>query len=351
MDNTAITQLNTSIQQLITKMSLNNKSNSSFAKYNVDLTSAHTLLKITNQRPFDYIQVFCDGALDGIEIRLGDQSSEPLPLNQMVIIPVTSNPDFLWLSNDVRSGRSLLTIYWVRSEPLTLNRGGQDISLAEQAVRNGSIVSFDRRGEVVWFDDFENGLQHWDITTSGKNGNICLTSETASRGAVALKFTAGSDVDHYAQVSRGVAFPRFANAMGVETSWAIGGDIDEAHLLFDLYTGVVSFHYGVRTIVATGETDILTGVNTWTQVNAGPLSPPYANIRHFVQFKFVVDLPTMAYKRFLFASVDNPVSGYKGYMIPDFTIAHAQLTGKIIGTAGKNGVAYNDNFIITQNEP
>jgi len=147
------------LNQVVAGMkSAGKKPDNPFSIYKVDLTTAHTHLQITNQTPFDYLQVYCDGSLDGISIRMGDQSADPVDLKQMVAIPITTNPRFMYLSNDVRQGRSRITIYWVRGEKLSLAQGGQDISLTELAVRNGSIHYFDRRGDIVFQDDFQSTL-------------------------------------------------------------------------------------------------------------------------------------------------------------------------------------------------
>jgi len=269
-----------------------------------------------------------------------------------VAIPVTTDPTYVYLTNDVRQGRSKLRIYWVRSEKLSLAFGGQDISLSELAVRLGSPVTFDRRGQVSWIEEWEDGLGHWVPDVSGAGARAVVSSDVALTGAASLKLVAGSNVNHYASVTRPMAIPKISNTIGIETAYSCDSDVEEAQLLVDVYSGLLSLHWGIKAILATGETALLTAPATWTVIPTGALMPPYANIYNFIQFKWVIVLTTLYYTRLMIANTDFTVSPYAGYMTaPDLTPPHIQITGKNVGVAGNNGIVYCDNFIISLNDP
>jgi len=322
----------------------------SFTPITVDLISANVDKKITVPRPCAYIQAWCDGVLDGIGIKIGTQDRPITYFNQFNIIPVP-NPETIYLSNDVRLGRSKLILVFSRSVPLSPQMWGEGIDLKELAVRLGAVSTYDRRGEIIWYDDFESGLAKWTAGLSGIGASAALSVASSLRGNFSLKLVAGSDANRFSQVTHIIAAPKYTNPWGVEVAWALDSNVEEAQFLLDAYTGSVVIHWGVRSVIATGQTAILTAAGVWTNVDTGTLYPPYANVKHYIHFKFVIDPITMEYKRFLLASLDIPVKGYSGYAAVDLTNGHIELIGKNIGTIATNAVVHADNFIVTQNEP
>jgi hypothetical protein len=176
--------LDASIQSMVNAVNVNSQAvadliknlnshqhQTAFSTYpTIDLTTAHTDKEITVVRPVDFIQVWCDGgSMDGMSIKIGTQSEQPLDLKAVPVIRVMDNPEKIYFTNDVRQGRSHAVVYFVRGDyPLQLtNAAGQDISQGELAVRNGSISTFDRRGQIMWQDDFEDSLRKWYVGVSG----------------------------------------------------------------------------------------------------------------------------------------------------------------------------------------
>ena len=188
-----------------------------FSSYTIDLTVAHTNLQITNKTPFRYLQVYCDGGLNGISIRMGDQSAVPLDVSQIAAIPITNNPAFLYLTNDVRKGRSTLTIYWVRGNQLDIKSPSSDISMSELAVRLGSTNFTDRRGETIFQDDFEK--RHiWDIW--GNGGACGITSENARYGDRCYKLSMPAGITSWG-MAKSFPYPRLG-AFGLEVHLTLG---------------------------------------------------------------------------------------------------------------------------------
>lgn len=170
------------------------QSQTTFGKYVIDLTVAHTDLRITATRPYDWLQTWSDGGVEGCTCKVGTQSDELLQLSQIPIVPISNNAEFIYFSNDVRQGRNYAVIYFVRGPaPLSLNYGGQDISLAELAARSGSIKTLDRRGDIVLIDDFQGNLNKYSISGTGY---YALNTERALVGDKSLKVvTGGTDGD------------------------------------------------------------------------------------------------------------------------------------------------------------
>jgi hypothetical protein len=185
----------------------------------IDLTHAHTFERITVQNPVSFIQFWCDGGLEGIKINMGQQSAQTLDLSQMRVIPITTTYKDLYLTNDVRQGRSTLVIYFVRQySPLELNYGGQDVALAELAVRLGAISRFDRRGQVSWQSSFEDNLNCVQIYTVAGFSTVALSTAYARSGGVSVKMYSPDNANHDAQVIKSIPFAN-QSPFGLEVSF------------------------------------------------------------------------------------------------------------------------------------
>lgn len=316
----------------------------------IDLTSAVTNLEVAAGN-CNWIQALSDGPLVGISIRIGTPDGKEFKLNEVVVIPV-KNPVKIYLTSEVRAGRSFVRMYFITGpSPLGMNLSGETaiVSRAEQAVRAGSFNTYDRRGEVFWQENFEDGLSKWDSNISGAGASVALSVARAHTGSTSVKLVAGSDGNRYAELTRPVAVPKIANVIGFEMAWSGDSNVEETQFLVTAYTGTLVLYWGIRTIIATGQVAILTGSGTWTDV--GTAIVPYMDTLNFIQFKFVVEYTTLAYKRLLIGPFEIDVKGYKGYYGASAEVGRIHLTGRNIGTAGTNAAAYADNFIITQNEP
>ncbi len=217
-----------------------------FSTYAVNLTTAHTDpgLRITMPSPVKFLQFYSDGTLDGISVRFGTQSDPQLNLNQMRVIPINKNYQDLWVTNDVRQGRSILVVYFVyQNTPLQIDKGGQDISLSETASRLGSIDTFDRRGQVLWMDDFEGGISKW--TLSGDAGyTIAASTDYAESGLVSCKMVTNAVLNNYAQIARMMPIPSLSK-IGCEFSFIANNNLKGTFdIILKFLTFISScFHY------------------------------------------------------------------------------------------------------------
>ena len=58
---------------------------------------------------------------------------------------------------------------WTSKYKLTEVFSGIDVN--ELAVRLGSPVNLDRRGNIVFIDDVEHALRKWEVSTTGDRGS------------------------------------------------------------------------------------------------------------------------------------------------------------------------------------
>lgn len=220
--------------------------------------------------------------------------------------------------------------------------------VAELAARLGSIDTFDRRGNVIFADDFESGISKWtqDIVTPG--GSIEWSAERARSGAFSAKLvTAAGDGS---QVGMWAAMPYpVLGRLGFEFSFMLADyKIDVVDIDTSFYDGT----YRHRSIITwdsyTNKFRYFDGVEYHN------LEPAIDIPREMILFhtaKMVVDYNQEDYLRFIFDSISFDLSG-KSYGKSLSGEAPQLVTGIYIlnGSTGAT-TAYTDDVIVTQNEP
>ena len=325
-----------------------------FSSINVDLTVANNNLMVRMQNPANFLQFWCDGGFDGISIGLGSSGAQNVNLNQLTTIPMNGqNFDALYVTSDVRQGRSALTIYFIKqSTPFDLTLGAAGITQDELAARLGSIDTFDRRGQIMFYEDFEQGIKsNWTQSltagSTARGGKIYPTSAWSRSGLLSACLINGTNVGDTSEIwhyEPHVGHGRY----GLEFSFAGPGDDFRANLNMIDNGNLLS---GVRLLKSPGNpwyaVYILTGNLTWTLI-----SGVGAYIGSFSTAKLVVDFATKTYVRLIIGYQTMDLSRYPIY-IPQVTNAAPQI-GIVfdeIDVQGTNYGTFIDDVILTKNEP
>lgn len=91
--------------------------------------------------------------------------------------------------------------------------------LGELAARLGAYSRFDRRGNLVWYNSFENGLCGWSQDAEVLGATYDLFSFGSLTGPLALRMTASPDGETSAQLHVNLPIPP-RSRMGWEVWWA-----------------------------------------------------------------------------------------------------------------------------------
>ena len=223
-----------------------------------------------------------------------------------------------------------------------------EVDNGELAVRLKSPVSYDRRGNVVWMDDFEDNINKWTQTHVGAGGSIELSTEAARNGASSCKLITPSDTTLFASIQHGCGMLGLSN-YGVELNYAHQVTGSRLILTMGRYDGAIN-HYGVIDITqATGVLRIYDQITAAyvTLDTLSVLSEP--EVWHTL--KLVIDMRTNMYVRAMFNETTYDLSDYGLLAQVIATSPHIAWNIKLSTLDAGNEHVYIDDVIVTQNEP
>ncbi len=220
--------------------------------------------------------------------------------------------------------------------------------LGELAARLGSIVTYDRKGDVVWFDDFQGDLAAWLKYKGGAGADAYITADNAKRGAFCCKMISGGDGGGYMAITHyggGLVFSK----LGVEVSFTLNAFITQLRVPFLYYDGTNFYDAEIRyfpidrEIKYRGSDNLFHSFATLTKLSTSGYV--------FHTLKYVIDLPNGKYNRVL---LDNVVYDLSDIAIKIRTSTEFPYLSLNIGAFTEedvNKTSYVTDVIITQNEP
>ena len=219
--------------------------------------------------------------------------------------------------------------------------------LGELAVRLGSIVSFDRRGNVLWLDDFESGIANWWIQTEGAASAAIQSNEASRNKTYSLKLTAGSVVNNNVQAIKLFPF-RVQGIHAIECSLALVKTAPIVTIYLDNYDGE-KYRYGaVRYVPSADVLQVRTDLEVWSTVMTGLV--PYESQYCFHTLKLIVDWVNEKYVRILLNSLDIDLAEYSIPSSDSTEVPIGRATIEAKSEAAELGIVYVDDVIYTINE-
>lgn len=312
----------------------------------VDLTSAHSDLLI-NVPPCQFIQAVCDGSMEGMSVKLARQGAQAILLSECNALPV-GNINKLYLTNDVRLGRSLLKLFFSRTGLLSLTLGGAGISLAELAARLGALATFDRRGELIWSDDFESNLNKWSVDLQGVGASATLSSDSAFAGTQSAKLVTGAAIADFARINLSMAYP-YLTPFGLEIHYTLPDANTYLQVGFSLYNGTNYLLPQIRVLPSTGKLQYNNSAGVYTDFATGLTMPTGNKLWQFL--KLVCDFSSPKYVRCLWNQNSYDLSDKAIQSIASATAPQLVVSISVVTLAAANKTHYIDNVIVTQSEP
>lgn len=194
---------------------------------------------------------------------------------------------------------------WTTSAPSTSTFVSMDTS--ELAARLGAVTTEDRRGNVLWFDDFRNGdskLYHspdsanqsiYPSVTPGLNGHCCLTIYQSG------------DASHVVGLYKYLHHIPYGN-VGLEIAFTGDYQLEYLTLALRFNDGGGPIGYYVRFQAVGGYKLEVFHVNAWVTVATLGEQLIYNNKFHY--FKFTINRFATKYGRMIFNGVEYSLAAY-----------------------------------------
>lgn len=220
--------------------------------------------------------------------------------------------------------------------------------MGEVAARLGSIVIYDKRGDVVDFDNFEEPVLKWSHASGYGTGYARFTSSSVKSAsqAVLLGVDTGTYSDYKMYKYRSILA---SDRLGAEISFSkmptnhlfrlqmIKYDGTTAHQATIVLDSVLKKIYALTP--SGGEEDIVTGIVL------------YSGNFVFYTLKLVVDFSTDKFVRLMFAQTEYDISSYSLRTSSDTTSPMLEEWLQLTSKGSDAGEVTLDDYILTQAEP
>jgi len=242
------------------------------------------------------------------------------------------------------SGRILAVL----TDPEDALGNSHSLGAAELAARLGSIVTYDRRGDVVLLEDFEGAAGRWDNWQYGDLYDGAISAEKAHSGSFSYKLPLPAGAGSWGYIDTMISLP-VLGSIGVEFSFAGIANIQYLDLELYLCDGAKYYYPFVR-IQPQDNTISLCDEHYDLQVIDDDLYL-FDGDMCWHTLKVVYDWGNGKYKRLLIDGKTYDLSGYGFYW--GAATDHPSLE---LGISAYNNTVlaqeiYFDDVIITQNEP
>lgn len=229
-----------------------------------------------------------------------------------------------------------------------LENMGNLVDYGELAARLGSIVAFNREGNIIFWDDFEKTPMKWTVDKGIGSETVGYNADTALSGGQCVMLKTVANVNSIARIIRN--FP-FYHTGRVGFEFAFNHEEKEAVLYFDIYhiTDDRQYEARIRIDIEAQEMAYRASDGNYTVFAENVQVTKQQHLFH--HFKVVIDTKKGEYIRVMFDRWEwnlEDIGLYNWAMVADEYIV---LTISLLNTGSLAQTVYIDNVILTQNEP
>jgi len=223
-----------------------------------------------------------------------------------------------------------------------------EITRAELAIRLGFNNVFERTGNVLWYETFENGMGDW---FKGANGpaNIPVLS---SRGLLNSPYSALLQITFsdtsYSSIAKYVAYP-YITTFGLEVSFRPLSVFGTLMFGYQIYTGAIRYSVWIRYNCVTSIWELYDENGDWQTIGTYDLGTSDISVWHTA--KVVVDMVNLRYARLSYDAVDNAIAQYGVESVASTIRPGLELSMSLGEVTSNIGSVCIDNVILTMNEP
>jgi len=221
------------------------------------------------------------------------------------------------------------------------------IGMGDAAARMGSIKTYDPRGRVAWFDDFEATVLHWDTFNLGPDGSQALDTAYCRNGNQGCRLTSNTGVGT-SQIERYLSRPRNMN-LGIEIHFSAAANF--GYLSFEMYLWDGVHVSSVEMFVSEALQRIEYRNAAGGRTDTGFHACLNGEMTHFHDMKIVYDFAALEYKRVMYDYQELDLTGQG--VLSGLSAVQCALLIRInnIGNFTHSAPVYIDDVILTYMEP
>ena len=187
---------------------------------------------------------------------------------------------------------------WYNITPMIHIHASEDVN--ELAARLGAADVWDRRGNVVFIDNFRAGLTKWGSNVLDDNSSVTLEIRMSRLGGFLARLDAAALAADFAEIYQSVPVS-LADVCGFEVGpvWANNTPEFTVYVMHDDATDI--YDYAIKCEPDLPKLSYLNDAGGWTPISTSNMGDITSTIVHSV--KLVIDLATREYVRCLFDGV------------------------------------------------
>jgi hypothetical protein len=223
-----------------------------------------------------------------------------------------------------------------------------NVDNAELAARLGGPSTMDRRGNFIWYDDFEAAAAlKWTFGADGA-GTAALSSTRAWMGNQSMKTVTGALAGNYVTILKAFCLP-VERRMATECMFYIADGKPIVSMNLTGWNGTTRFEAQVKFDSNTGKLYYYDETTAWVEIPRYDYYESYNE--HWNYMKLVIDWDREEYIRFIFGSTEYYLTGIPIYPFASLTKRNIRVFLMNEAATAEAATVYFDNFILTQNEP
>jgi len=222
------------------------------------------------------------------------------------------------------------------------------IGNAELAARLGSVVLYEKRGQVFLADSFEHGLAVWKTDKPETLSLISVSPASAFSAGYSIKMTSAAAGDHFLSLYW-VSGLCPTTTVGAEVTFAPATEFVDISIRLNYFSGTHLYQAWLQYDHANNDLEIVKQ-NLGYQWIADKKAIISAG-KGFNRMKIVADLATERYVRCFFNDTEHNLLAYDMRVIEDPLAPQVQLYIWLTGRAGNADIVYIDSVIFTTAEP
>ena len=220
--------------------------------------------------------------------------------------------------------------------------------LGELAARLGSPITYDRSGDVIWWEDFECGLAKWNFTHVNGVGSNQLSTAKARNGRNSLQSITAAGASAAEVAQHQMAFPSLS-LLGLEASWLMQSSAGAPRIEIFLQDGAQQQAWAIKWDASTDELSYQTAGGFFTVFGEQRLNTVAQVLFHTA--KLVVNPIDGRYERFILDNERYDLSAAIPLISATATPSQLIVSLRNVTTDGAARTMYWDDVIVTQNEP